>query len=167
MAVIGKDKQTQEPFGEEKTRAKKGTKTKKSNADLGGFEQGEGIGAQIQLPRFMPEGMADLGLCTSEDQLNEVKQMLADFKQVYQWTKQKFNQQMKAADLAVELAKSQNQMVAHFAKACMKQAKSDSELNALLGALPQMIGAIHAQTPAKKEKKVRDFTERLAKAGKS
>lgn len=124
------------------------------------------IGAAVHAPRFMAESLMDLGICKTQEDLDEAKKALADYKKVVQLTKQKFAIQKSAADMAYDLAKSQNELVSYLAKTVMKQAKSDAEIASLLQALPQMLSAISGTVAEKKEAKVRNFTERLNAAGK-
>lgn len=155
-----------------KTKTSTNGKTATANGSANGTiyqertDLGIDLGAALQIPRFMPQNLIDMGLCNSEEQLNQVRANLAQFRKVAQWTKAKFKAQEAAADIALDLAKSQNALVAYFAKTMLKQAKSDAELAALLQALPEMVAALGGQVAAKKEKKVKDFTERLNAAGK-
>lgn len=149
------------------TKVNNGAPDAKSYQSTSGIDDGyvTDLGAKMQLPKFLPKELIDLGVCKSEDDLKATKQHLADFRKVVQWTKQKYAAQQTAADLALELAKSRNALVAHFAKTMMKQAQSETELAALLQAMPDMISALSGQVAAKKEKRVRSFTERIANAG--
>lgn len=138
-----------------------------TSANTGTVNDGIGdIGSAVHTPRFMPTNLLDLSICNSQEELDKTKQALADFKKIVAWTKQKFKAQETAADLALELAKSQNALVSHFAKTVLKQAKSDTELAALLQALPEMIQALNGTTQEKKQEKVKTFTDRLSAAGK-
>jgi hypothetical protein len=123
-------------------------------------------GASVHTPRFMPQALLDLGVCKSAADLEKTQKALKDFREVVSLTKKKFKAQETAADLALELAKSQNALIAYFAQTVIKQAKSDAELAALLQALPAMLTGIQETVTTKKEAKVRDFTARLNAAGK-
>ncbi|MBW4596976.1 MAG: hypothetical protein KME46_29795 [Brasilonema angustatum HA4187-MV1] len=130
------------------------------------FDSVDSFVAGTHIPRFMPKELLNVGLCKSKEDLEKFRTSLGEFRKVVQWTQQKYKMQQTAADLALELSKSQNELISYFAKTVLKQAKSDSELAAMLGALPGMLGAIEGTVEKKKEEKVKTFTERLAKAGK-
>jgi hypothetical protein len=123
-------------------------------------------GQLTHVPRFMPSDLTDLQPCKSQEDLDKVKANLANLRKMAALTKQKFSAQMAAADLALEMIKSQNRMVAYWAKVALQGAKDDAELASLLQAIPGMVGAINGQISQKAEQKKKSFVDRLNAAGK-